>query len=77
MAKGDDYMLVKTGDILYRGGKWYQVIIADDNVFVLGKVKHHKKGNFNTVSYMNCEIYANQACINTLEELNFTRLEKE
>ena len=65
--------LVKTGDWLDRNMKLYEVVIADDNIFVVCPLKHSKKENSLIVKYSRPEIYANQEKINTLSELGFTR----
>lgn len=63
--------LVKTKDILFRGKKKYEVVIADDNIFVICPVKYNKKEKSQIVKYSRAEIYANQSSINTLWELGF------
>lgn len=62
--------MVKTGDQLKRDNKRYQVIIADRNVFVLGKLKC----GGSLVNYSKPEIYSNDESINTLAELNFEKI---
>lgn len=59
--------LVKTGDKITRNGEKYDVIIADDNIFVLCKFTDE-----NTVNYDFPEVYANQSEINTLEDLKMS-----
>lgn len=65
--------LVKTGDWLDRNMKLYEVVIADDNIFVVCPLKHSKKEKSMIVKYSKPEIYANQEEINTLTDLGFTR----
>ena len=65
--------LVKTNDTLVRKGKKYEVVIADDNIFVVCQLKFSKKEKSVIVEYSRPEIYANQLTINTLDELGFTR----
>lgn len=65
-------MLVKTGDILLRDDVQYEVIIADDNIFVIGKMRYTKRDGWIT-SYTKTEIYSNLESINTLEQLRFVK----
>jgi hypothetical protein len=64
--------IVNTNDVLLRGKQRYQVIIADDNIFVICKVNYNKKEGCDVTSYAHPEVYANQSDINTLEELHFS-----
>lgn len=66
--------LVKTGDILKRKGKCYEVIIADDNIFVICRVKWSNRERSYITKYNRPEVYANQCEINTLEELGFEKI---
>ena len=61
--------IVKTGDILIRLGRYYEAIVADSNVFVICPIDFNDDGR--RVNYMRAEVYANQAEINTLKDLNF------
>jgi hypothetical protein len=63
--------LVKTGDWLDRNTKLYEVVIADDNIFVACPLKYSKKEKSMIVKYSKPEIYANQEEINTLTDLDF------
>jgi hypothetical protein len=63
--------LVKTNDVLIREGKKYEVVIADDNIFVICPIVYDEKEESEIVKYDKAEIYANQSSINTLEELRF------
>ena len=63
--------LVKTGEVIGRGKKLYEVVIADDNIFVVCPLKYSKKERCTVVKYSHPEIYANQISINTLTELGF------
>lgn len=65
--------LVRTNDKLIRNGKKYEVVIADDNIFVVCPVVYDKKQNSEIVKYDKAEIYANQESINTLKDLSFER----
>lgn len=73
LAKKEDLMLVKTKDILVRDKQKYEVVVADDNVFVVCPLVYDEKEKSNIVKYDKAEIYANQDCINTLEELRFKK----
>lgn len=66
--------LVKTGDILKRNGKAYEVIIADTNIFVICRLKWSNREHSYITKYNRPEVYANQSDINTLEELGFKKL---
>jgi hypothetical protein len=65
--------LVKTGDLLDRNMQLYEVVIADDNIFVVCPLKYSKKEKSMIVKYSRPQIYANQRTINTLDELGFCR----
>lgn len=68
--------LVKTKDILFRGKKKYEVVIADDNIFVICPIKYSKREMSAIVKYSKAEIYANQSSINTLCELGFDTIKR-
>lgn len=68
--------LVKTNDILLRGRKRYEVVIADDNIFVICPIKYNKREKSQIVKYSKAEIYANQISINTLWELGFEKINR-
>lgn len=63
--------LVKTGELLGRGKDLYEVVIADDNIFVVCPLEYSKKERCVIVKYSHPEIYANQCAINTLSDLGF------
>lgn len=65
--------IVKTKEILKRDDKFYEVLISDDNLFVIGETKFSEEEGYWVTSYENPEIYANQSEINTLAELNFKK----
>ena len=65
--------LVRTNDILIRDGKKYEVVIADDNIFVVCPIVYDEQEESDVVKYDKAEIYANQSIINTLEELRFEK----
>lgn len=54
-------------EILVRGKNKYRVIVADDEVFVIGKV-YGKRTN-----HTNLEAYSNDSNITTLEDCGFTK----
>lgn len=66
--------LVKTNDVLIRDGIRYEVVIADDNIFVICPMEYDEAEGSIVTHYDAPEIYANQSSINTLEELRFTLL---
>ena len=70
---GMSEQLVRTNDILVRDKQKYEVVIADDNIFVVCPVVYDEKEKNDIVKYDKAEIYANQSSINTLEELRFER----
>lgn len=65
--------LVCTGQILEskKNGRIYEVVIADNNVFVLCPWKYSRKEGCMIVKYSKASIYANQKSINTLDDLDF------
>jgi hypothetical protein len=65
-------IIVQTGDILLRGKQRYDVVIADDNIFVICKMNYSKKEGCDITNYMHPEIYGNQSDMNTLEKLHFS-----
>ena len=65
--------IVKTNEILKRDDKFYEVLISDDNLFVVGESKFSEEEGCWVTSYESPEVYANQSEINTLAELNFKK----
>lgn len=65
--------MVQTNDVLIRNGKKYEVIIADENIFVICPVTYDKKEKSEIVNYTKAEVYSNSIDINTLEELGFKK----
>lgn len=51
----------------------YEVVIADDNIFVICPVVYDEKEKSDIVKYDKSEIYANQSSINTLKDLRFEK----
>ena len=76
LAKRQDLQLVKTNDVLIRNEQKYQVVIADDNIFVVCPIFYDAIEESDVVRYTKAEIYANQKYINTLDELNFKTISK-
>ena len=70
---GMSEQLVRTNDMLIRDNKKYDVVIADDNIFVVCPVVYDEQEESDVVKYDKAEIYANQLSINTLEELRFEK----
>jgi hypothetical protein len=70
---GMSEQLVRTNDVLIKDKQKYEVVIADDNVFVICPVVYDEKEKSNIVKYDKAEIYANQDCINTLKDLRFEK----
>jgi hypothetical protein len=68
--------LVKTHDILVRDGKKYEVVTADNNIFVVCLVEYVEFEGSWIARYDAPEIYANQSSINTLEGLRFTKVDE-
>lgn len=68
--------IVNTNDVLLRGKQRYQVIIADDNIFVICKEKYLKREQCVRTYYNSPEVYSNDSSINTLEELHFSIMNK-
>lgn len=65
--------MVHTNDILIRNNEKYEVVIADDNIFVICPIFYDEVEQSDVVKYDKAEIYANQSSINTLEELGFIK----
>jgi hypothetical protein len=68
-------MLVKTGDFIKRDEAEYEVIIADENLFVIGDVRYDDIEGCCTTSYERLEAYSNIDSINTLEQLGFEKIQ--
>lgn len=66
--------LVNTNDTVIRDGQRYEVVIADDNIFVICPIFYDEKEKSDIVRFDKAEIYANQDSINTLEELRFEKI---
>ena len=59
--------MVKTGDVIIKGGQRYEVIIADSRIFVLCP----KVGS--TVDYMDASVFSNDCRILTLEKMGMQK----
>ena len=70
---GMSEQLVRTNDVLIRDNKKYEVVIADDNIFVICPIVYDEKEKSDIVKYDKSEIYANQSSINTLKGLRFEK----
>lgn len=70
---GMSEQLVRTNDVLIRDNNKYEVVIADDNIFVICPIVYDEKEESDIVKYDKSEIYANQSSINTLEKLRFKK----
>lgn len=70
---GTSEQLVRTNDVLIRDNNKYDVVIADDNIFVICPILYDEQEKSDIVKYDKSEIYANQSSINTLEELRFEK----
>ena len=68
-----DTTITKTGRLLFRKGKVYEVVIADDNIFVVCPRIYSKKENSMIVKYSKPSIYSNQSSINSLSDLGFSK----
>ena len=69
----EDKRIATTGQILQniKNGNLYEVVIADDNIFVVCPWKYDRKEKCTVVKYSKPSIYANQADINSLEDCGF------
>lgn len=63
--------IVITGDKLVRGDDRYEVLIADENIFVVGCVRYDENEGSDIVSYENTEIYSNQRSMGCLWDYGF------
>ena len=70
---GMSEQLVRTSDMLIRDNQKYEVVIADDNIFVICPVVYDEKEKSDIVKYDKAEVYANQSRINTLKDLRFEK----
>ncbi len=72
--------MVQTGDVLVRAdGDFavpYEVIIADDKLFVIGMIKANTDGG-QSGDFTAPEIYSNDPSVMTLDELGFIQQKGE
>lgn len=61
-------MMVKKGDLLARKNKFYRVVAADDEVFIIARVKAF------FTDYTKLEAYANIESVMSLEDLGFEKI---
>lgn len=73
IAKRQCLQMVNTKDFLIRNKQKYEVVIADDNIFVICPIIYDEVEQSDIVKYDKAEIYANQSSINTLDELGFIK----
>lgn len=66
-------MLVKKGEILLRDGIPYEVIVCDDQYFVIGEMRYLKSEGCIRTSFTSLEAYSNDETVNTLADLKFTK----
>lgn len=66
-------MLVKKGDILVRDGLCYEVVLCDEQLFVVGEMRYIKKENTIRTNFEHLQAYSNDETVNTLAQLNFTK----
>lgn len=55
----------------------FEVVCADENVFVIGPVSYDENTQLCTTSYDHLEAYSNDKTINTLESLGFVLCNEE
>lgn len=70
---GMSEQLVRTNDMLVKDNKKYDVVIADDNIFVICPIVYDEAEQSDIVKYDKAEIYANQLSINMLDDLGFIK----
>lgn len=75
IAKRQSLQLVNTKDFLIRNNQKYEVVVADDNIFVICPIVCDEQEQSDIVKYDKAEIYANQSSINTLKDLGFEKWE--
>ena len=66
-------MLVKKGEIIVRNGIPYEVIVCDEQYFVIGEICYIKKEGCMRTSFERVEVYSNDETVNTLAELKFAK----
>lgn len=66
-------MLVKKGEVLVRKGIPYEVIVCDEQYFVVGEMCYIKKEGCIRTDFERLECYSNDETVNTLAQLNFAK----
>ena len=66
-------MLVKKGDVLVRDGISYEVVICDEELFVVGEMRYLKKEGCIRTNFEHLQAYSNDETINTLAQLKFVK----
>jgi hypothetical protein len=66
-------MLVKKGDILVRDGICYEVIVCDEQYFVVGEMRYLKKEGCIRTNFEHTQVYSNDESVNTLAQLHFAK----
>jgi hypothetical protein len=66
-------MLVKKGDIIVRDGIPYEVIVCDEEFFVVGPMQYIAQERCMRTDFERLEAYSNDETVNTLAELNFAK----
>lgn len=66
-------MLVKKGEVIVRDGIPYEVIVCDDQYFVVGEMRYLKDEGCIRTDFEKLEAYSNDETVNALEQLNFSK----
>ena len=66
-------MVVKKGEIIVRDGIPYEVIVCDEQIFVIGPMHYDAEEGCITTDFEKLEAYSNDETVNTLAELNFAK----
>lgn len=66
-------MLVKKGEVLIQNGIPYEVVLCDEQLFVVGEMRYLKKEGCIRTNFEHLRAYSNDETINSLAELRFAR----
>lgn len=66
-------MLVTKGEVIVRNGIPYEVVICDEELFVVGEMRYIKKDGCIRTNYEHLEAYSNDETVNSLTQLNFVK----
>lgn len=66
-------MLVKKGEIIVRNGIPYEVIVCDEEYFVVGEMTYIKSEGCIRTNFELLQAYSNDETVNTLAELKFSK----